>query len=126
MVSTKVHECLSDPVHGRVSRTPSCRKGSQLRKAQLAAFCLIALPTTALAGEIDCNGYRYGMKVRDLITLDFKNGKSPICEVPNKISRNIKTYCNDDDFCTFRAHVARQNGNRYIIDRVVGPVRWGD
>jgi hypothetical protein len=32
--------------------------------------CLLALSTPALASEIDCNGYRYGMKVRNLVTLD--------------------------------------------------------
>jgi hypothetical protein len=102
------------------------RRGSRLRKAKFVAVCLIALPTTALTREIDCNGYRYGMRVRDLITLDINNGKSRICEIPNKVSWSIKRYCNDDDFCTFRARVARRNGNTYVIDRVIGPVKWGD
>lgn len=103
-------------------------KDSKLRKALLAAVCLLALPTAALASEIDCNGYRYGMKVRDLITLDVNNEKSPACEIPNKSRAwsQIKKWCNDDDYCTFKAHVERRNGNRYIIDRIVGPVKWGD
>jgi hypothetical protein len=97
-----------------------------LRKALLAAVCLLASPTAALTSEIDCNGYRYGMKVRDLVTLDINNKMAPACEIPNKVSWDIKKYCNDDDFCAFRAHVARRNGSKYIIDRIVGPVRWGD
>jgi hypothetical protein len=101
-------------------------KDSKLRKALLAAVCLLALPTQAHASEIDCNGYRYGMKVRDLVTLDINNEKAPACEIPNKVSWDIKKWCNDDDFCTFRARVVRRDGNRYIIDRIVGPVKWGD
>jgi hypothetical protein len=99
-------------------------KGQQMRNALLAAICLLALP--ARASEIDCNGYRYGMRVRDVVTLDIDNEKAPACEIPNKVPWDIKKWCNDDDFCTFRAHVERRNGNRYIIDRIVGPVRWGD
>ena len=97
-----------------------------MREALLAAVCLLALLTPAHASEIDCNGYRYGMRVRDLVTLDINNEKARACEIPNKVSWDIKKWCNDDDYCTFRASVARRNGNRYIIDRVVGPVKWGD
>jgi hypothetical protein len=97
-------------------------------KAPLAAVCLLALSAPARASEIDCNGYRYGMQVRDLVTLDINNDKAPACEIPNnsKAWLQVKNYCNDDDFCTFKAHVERRNGNRYVIDRIVGPVKWGD
>ena len=102
------------------------KKGQQMPKLLFAAACLMVLPMPAPASDIDCNGYRYGMKVRDLVALDINNDKAPACEIPNKVSWDIKKWCNDDDFCTFRAHVVRRNGNRYIIDRIVGPVKWGD
>jgi hypothetical protein len=99
-----------------------------LREALFASVCLLALLSLAHARDIDCNGYRYGMKVRDLVTLDINNEAAPACEIPNTSTAwsQIKEWCNDDDFCTFKAHVERRNGNRYIIDRIVGPVRWGD
>jgi hypothetical protein len=97
-----------------------------LREALLAAVCLTVLQTPAHASEVDCNGYRYGMRVRDVVTLDIENAKSRACEISNKVTWDIKKWCNDDDFCTFRARVVRRNGNRYIIDRIVGPVKWGD
>ena len=99
-----------------------------MHNALLAAVCLLALLGPAHASEIDCNGYRYGMRVRDVVTLDINDKKAPACNIPN-ISRawlQIKKWCNDDDFCTFRAHVKRRDGNRYTIDRIVGPVSWGD
>jgi hypothetical protein len=107
------------------------RRDSKLRKTRLAAICILALPLLALpayASNVDCNGYRYGMKIRDVVTLDIDNEKSPACEIPNnsRAWSQIKKWCNDDDFCTFRAHVVRRNGNRYIIDRIVGSVNWGD
>jgi hypothetical protein len=99
-----------------------------MRNGLFAAACLLALPAPAFAGQIDCSGYRYGMKVRDLVTLDINDINSRTCEIPNdsKAWSQIKNWCNDDDFCTFKAHVKRRNGNRYIIDLIVGPVRWGD
>ena len=97
-----------------------------MREVLLVAICFLALPMPAQASEIDCNGYRYGMRVRDLITLDINNQKSPVCEIPNKVLWDIKKWCNPDDFCTFRARVVRRNGNKYVIDKVVGPVKWGD
>ena len=97
-----------------------------MRKAPLAAVCLLAFPMQTHASEIDCNGYRYGMRVRDLITLDINSQKSPVCEIPNKVPWDIKKWCNDDDFCTFRARVVRRSGNKYVIDKVIGPVKWGD
>jgi hypothetical protein len=87
---------------------------------------LVALLTPARASEVDCNGYRYGMRIRDVITQDINNEKTPSCEIPNSVSWDIKKWCNDDDFCTFRAHVARRKANRYVVDRIVGPVKWGD
>jgi hypothetical protein len=116
-----MYECVSGAIVRR-------GKDSKLREALLAAICLLTLATRAHASEIDCNGYRYGMKVRDLVTLDINNEKAPACEIPNnsKAWSQIKNWCNDDDFCTFRAHVERKNGNRHIIDRIVGPVSWGD
>src|SRR5262245_18030500 len=54
------------------------KKGRQMRNALLAAaVCSLASPPQAHAGEIDCNGYRYGMKVRDVVTLDINNKKAP-------------------------------------------------
>jgi hypothetical protein len=99
-----------------------------MRNVLLAAVCLMALPMPAFAREVDCNGYRYGMKVRDLITLDISDKKAPACNIPNNSTAwlQVKKWCNDDDFCTFKAHVERRNGNRYVIDRIVGPVKWGD
>jgi hypothetical protein len=99
-----------------------------MRNALLAAVCLLALPAPARASEVDCNGYRYGMKVRDLVTLDISNKKAPACEIPNNSRAwlQIKNWCDDDDFCTFKAHVKRRDGNVYIIDRIIGPVSWGD
>lgn len=94
-----------------------------MREALLVAVCLLALPIPAQASEVDCRGYRYGMRIRDIVTLDIENKKSPACEISNKIKWDIKKYCNDDDFCTFRARVVGRNGKRYIIDRVVGPVK---
>jgi hypothetical protein len=91
-----------------------------LREALLAAVCLLALPTPAHASEIDCKGYRYGMQVRDLVTVDINNEKAPACEIPNnsRAWSQIKKWCDDRDFCTFKAHVKRRNGNRYIVDRI--------
>ena len=93
-----------------------------------AAVCLLALSAPAYASEIDCNGYRHGMRVRDLVTLDINDKKAPACDIPNdsKAWSQIKDWCNDDDFCTFKAHVKRRSGNVYTIDRIVGPVQWGD
>ena len=96
-----------------------------MREALLAVVCLPSLLTLAHASEVDCNGYRNGMRVRDVITLDITKKNSPACVVPNNVSWDIKKYCNDNDLCTFRAHVARRNGNTYFIDRVTGPVKWG-
>ncbi|MGY4255283.1 hypothetical protein ACVI1L_002351 [Bradyrhizobium sp. USDA 4516] len=99
-----------------------------MRNILLATVCLLALPTSASASEIDCNGYRYGMRVRDLVTLDINDENAPACEIPNNSRAwpDVQKYCNDDNFCTFRAHVERRNGNTYIIDQIVGPVKWGD
>jgi len=116
-----VYECVSGAiVH------PA--KDGKLREALIAAVYLLALPTPAHTSEIDCTGHHYGMKVRDLVTLDIDNGRSQACEIPNdsRAWSQIKKWCNDDDFCTFKAHVERRIGNRYIIDRIVGPVKWGD
>src|SRR5437764_14933525 len=41
--------------------------GQDMRNALRAALCFLALSVPAHASEIDCNGYRYGMKVRDLV-----------------------------------------------------------
>jgi hypothetical protein len=102
-------------------------KGEQMRNALLAIVCLLALPAPVHASEVDCNGYRYGMKVRDLVTLDINNKKAPACEIPikSRAGLEIKKWCNDDDFCTFRAHFKRRKGNVYIIDRIVRPVKRG-
>ena len=99
-----------------------------MRNALLAAVCLLALPAPAHAKDIDCNGYRYGMRVRDLVTLDINNKRAPACDIPNNSSAwlEVKKWCNDDNFCTFKARVKRRYGNTYIIDRIVGPVKWGD
>jgi len=105
-----------------------------LREPRLAAICILSFPLLTLpplaahARDVDCNGYRYGMKIRDVVTLDINNEKSPACEIPNnsRAWSQIKKWCNDDEFCTFRAHVVRRNGNRYIIDRIIGSVNWGD
>jgi hypothetical protein len=104
------------------------KKGQQMPKLLFAAACLMVLPMPAPASDIDCNGYRYGMKVRDLVALDINNEKAPACEIPNnsRAWSQVNKWCNDDDFCTFKAHVKRRNGNRYVIDRIVGPVKWGD
>jgi hypothetical protein len=100
------------------------KKGQQMRNALLAAVCLLALPAPAHAGEIDCNGYRYGMRVRDLVTRDINDKKALTCEIPNNSRAwlQIKNWCNNDDFCTFKARVKRRHGKTYIIDRIVGPV----
>jgi hypothetical protein len=63
------------------------------------------------------------MRIRDVVTLDINNKKTPACEIANRIKWDIKKFCNDDDFCTFRAHVVRRSGNRYVIDRIVGPIK---
>jgi hypothetical protein len=99
-----------------------------MHNALLAAVCLLALRAPAHASEIDCNGYRYGMRVRDFVTLNINDKKAPACDIPNtsRAWLQINKWCNDDDFCTFRAHVKRRDGNRYTIDRIVGPVSWGD
>jgi hypothetical protein len=100
-----------------------------MRNALLAAaVCLLALPVPGHAGEIECSGYRYGMKIRDVVTLDINNQTAPACEIPNtsKAWLQIKNWCDKDDFCTFKAHVKRRDGNRYTIDRIVGPVLRGD
>ena len=99
-----------------------------MRNALLAAVCFLALPVPARASEIDCNGYRYGMRVRDVVTLDINDQKAPACSIPVDSTAwlQIKNWCNDDDFCTFKAHVKRRRGNRYTIDRIIGPVMWGD
>jgi hypothetical protein len=104
------------------------KKGQQMRKLLFAAVCLMALPMPALASEVDCNGYRYGMKVRDVITLDINDKKAPACIIPNNSRAwlQVKNWCNDDDFCTFKAHVKRRYGNTHTVDRIVGPVSWGD
>ncbi len=98
-----------------------------MRKAPLAV-CLLALSPPALASDVDCNGYRYGMKVRDVVTLDITDDKVRACEIPSSSTAwsQVKKWCNEDDFCTFKAHVKRRNGNTYVIDRIVGPVKWGD
>jgi len=108
--------------------SPTQGKDRKLREALLAAVCFLALLTPAHASEIDCNGYRFGMRVRIVVTLDINNEKAPACEIPNnsRAWSQINEYCNADHICTFRARVARRNGNRYIIDRIVRPVRWGD
>jgi hypothetical protein len=94
-----------------------------MRNALVAAVCLLASPT--LASNINCHGYRFGMQVRDLVTLDITNEKLPACEIPSNSAAwsQVKNWCNDDNFCTFKAHVERQTGNRYVIDRIVGPVK---
>jgi hypothetical protein len=97
-----------------------------LRNALLAAVCLLGLPTLAHASEIDCNGYQYGMQTRNVITLDINNTQSPKCEISLKASRDIKKWCNPDNFCTFRGRVVRRSGNYYVVDRIVGGVKWGD
>jgi hypothetical protein len=96
-------------------------KDNKLRQALLSAVCLLALLTPAHASQIDCSGYRYGMRVRDLVTLDINDAKTPACEIANKIKWDIKKYCNVDNYCKFRARVVRRSGNRYIIDRIVKP-----
>jgi hypothetical protein len=62
----------------------------------------------AHASEIDCNGYRYGMKVCDLVTLDINDKMAPACDIPNngRAWSQIKDWCNDDDLCTFGARKA--------------------
>jgi hypothetical protein len=96
-----------------------------MRNALLSAVCLLALSVPAQASEINCNGYRYGMRVRDLVMLDINDEKAQACEIPNSSSAwlQIKKWCNGDDFCTFKAHVKRRYGNTYIIDRIVDPNR---
>jgi hypothetical protein len=93
--------------------------------ALLSAVCFLALSAPAHASEIDCNGYRYGMRVRDLVTMDINDEKAPACEIPNdsKAWLQIKNRCNKDDLCTFKAHVKRRYGNTYIIDRIMDPNR---
>jgi hypothetical protein len=68
------------------------------------------------------------MRVRYLVTLDINNKKAPACDIPNKSEAwlELKKWCNNDDYCTFKAHVKRRYGNTYIIDRIVGPVKRGD
>jgi len=99
-----------------------------MRSALLSAVYLLALPAPAHASEVDCYGYRYGMRVRDLVTLDINDKKAPACNIPNNSRAwlQIKNWCNSDDFCKFRAHVKRRSGNTYTIDRIVGPVSAGN
>ena len=97
-----------------------------MREVLLVAICLLALSVWAHASEVDCNGYRYGMRVRDVVTLNINDEKAPACIIPNNVSWDTQKWCNPDDFCTFRAHVVRRDGNKYVIDRIVGPVKWGD
>lgn len=97
-----------------------------MRKALLGAICLLALPMPARAGEISCNGYPYGMQTRNVITLNINNTRSPKCELSLKASRDIKKWCNPDNICTFRGRVVRRKGNYYVVDRIVGGVKWGD
>src|SRR5437588_10849780 len=82
-------------------------KGQKMRNALLSAFCLLALSAPTHASEIDCNGYRYLMKVRDLVTLDINDDKAPTCDIPYNSTAwfQIKKWCNDDHFCTFKAHI---------------------
>jgi hypothetical protein len=105
-------------------------KGQQMRQELLAAVCFLALSAPAHAKKIDCNGYRYGMRTRDVVTLDINNKSAPACVIPNDIPNDgeawFKKWCNADNFCTFRAHVKRRYRNAYIIDKIVGPVKWGD
>ncbi len=96
------------------------RKDRKIRKVLLGAICLLALPMPGLAGEISCNGYQYGMQTRNVITLDINNTQSPKCELSLKASRNIKKWCNPDNFCTFRGRVARRSGNYYVVERITG------
>jgi hypothetical protein len=97
-----------------------------MRYAVFAAIWLLA--SSVHASVIDCNGYRYGMRVRDVVTLDINDTKTPACEIPNTSAAwsQVQNWCDGKQFCTFRAHVVRKSGNRYIIDRIVGPVSWGD
>jgi hypothetical protein len=94
-----------------------------MRNALVAAVCLLALPAPAHASEIGCNGYRYGMRTRNLVTLDINDKKAPTCEIPNSSRAwlQIKNWCNANDFCTFKGHVKRRIGNTYTIDWIVGP-----
>jgi hypothetical protein len=101
-----------------------------MRKALLASICLLVLsaPTLASRGkhvrEIYCNGYRFAMQVRIVVSLDINDGKLTACEIPlTSMARSqLDQFCTDDH-CTFSGHVARQIGNLYIIDRIVGPVK---
>src|SRR4051812_1079153 len=92
--------------------------------ALLAAVCLLALTAPSHASEINCNGYRYGMRVRDLVTLDINDKTASACEIPynSRAWLQIKNWCNAADFCAFKAHVKRRDGNTYIIDRIVAPL----
>jgi hypothetical protein len=97
-----------------------------MRKVLLGAICLLALPMPARAGEISCNGYQYGMQTRNVVTLDIDNEQSPKCELSLKASRDLRKWCNPDNFCTFRGHVVHKSGNVYVVDRITGGVKWGD
>jgi hypothetical protein len=95
-----------------------------MRKALLASVCLLALSAPALARQVYCSGYRFGMQVRVVVTLDINDEKLPACEIPltRKARSQLDQFCNDDH-CTFSGHVKRRIGNLYIIDRIVGPVK---
>jgi hypothetical protein len=94
-----------------------------MRNALLASVCLLALSAPALAREVYCNGYRFGMRVRVVVSLDINDGKLTACEIPltSKARSQLDQFCTDDH-CTFSGHVKRQIGNLYIIDRIVIPV----
>jgi hypothetical protein len=76
-------------------------------------------PTT-----VDCTGTRNAMQDHDVISLDINNDSDPACSVSNKVmgAKEIKQFCNDDDFCAFRGHVSSQEKNLFVIDQILGPI----
>ena len=62
-----------------------------MRNALLVAAYLLALSARAHASEIDCNGFRYGMKVSDLVTLYINDNNAPTCDIPNNSRARSRT-----------------------------------